>query len=264
MMQRALAEAGIERAGTQLAVFERGRRQTPVVGNVISVGLVDEISDRQYVIVDGIDGRVHYAELGRVHPDACPARDMIVSLTGDSINGRPKSTPRLKILSTVALETLSTYDGPTWLDTALSGEQPSVPAATGFTGRLEAALEERRRWLVDQRLAERKQSGEWAPKPELRRELQRRERLRIEQGLSRDLNAPHVPYARGSQVIGVYERAIATPTGTMALIRREDTFTLAPWTRALEAYKGRVVIGSIGPTRTTWSLDRGRGLGRRM
>ena len=71
MMQRALAEAGIERAGTQLAVFERGRRQTPVVGNVISVGLVDEISDRQYVIVDGIDGRVHYAELGRVHPDAC-------------------------------------------------------------------------------------------------------------------------------------------------------------------------------------------------
>lgn len=136
MMQRALTEAGIERAGTHLAVFERGRRQSPVVGKVISVGLVDEISDRQYVIVDGADGRVHYADLGRLHPDASPARDIIVSLSCDSLYGRPRSTPRLKILSTVALEGLPTYDGPTWLDTALSGEQPSVPAAAGFAGRL--------------------------------------------------------------------------------------------------------------------------------
>ena len=210
MMQRALAEAGIERAGTHLAVFERGRRQTPVVGKVISVGLVDEISDRHYVIVDGADGRVHYAELGRLHPDASPARDMIVALTGDSLYGRPKSTPRLKILSTVALETLPSYDGPTWLDGALSGEQPSLRAARGFAGKLEIALDQRRRWLVDQRLAA-QHSGEWAPKPEMRHELQRRERLRIEQALSRELNAAHVPHATGSQVIGVYQRTIATP-----------------------------------------------------
>ena len=100
------------------------------------------------------DGRVHYAELGRLHPDASPARDMIVSLTGDSLYGRPRSTPRLKILSAVALETLPSYDGPTWLDTALSGEQPSLRAASGFAGKLETALDQRRLWLVDQRLAE--------------------------------------------------------------------------------------------------------------
>jgi type IV secretory pathway VirD2 relaxase len=57
MMQRALKEAGIERGGAQLTVFERGRRETPVLGKVIAVGLVDEITDRQYVIVDGTDGR---------------------------------------------------------------------------------------------------------------------------------------------------------------------------------------------------------------
>ena len=66
MMQRALADAGIDRGGAQLALFERGRRQTPVAGKVIAVGLVDEITDRHYVIVDGADGRVHYAELGRL------------------------------------------------------------------------------------------------------------------------------------------------------------------------------------------------------
>lgn len=80
----------------------------------------------------------------------------------------------------------------------------------------------------------------------MRHELQTRERLRIEQGLSRELNAAHVPYTTGSQVIGVYQRAIATPTGKMALIRSEDTFTLAPWTPALETYKGRMIIGSMG------------------
>jgi len=84
----------------------------------------------------------------------------------------------------------------------------------------------------------------------------------MEQAFSRELNAAPVPYTTGSQVTGVYQHAIATPTGKMALIRSEDTFTLAPWTPALETYKGRMVIGSIGPRRITWSLDRGRGLAR--
>src|SRR5258705_13939711 len=57
-------------------------------------------------------------------------------------------------------------------------------------------------------------------------------------------------------------RHSATPTDKMALIRRDDTFTVAPWTPALETYKVRMVIGTIGPTRITWLLDRGRGLAR--
>ena len=52
----------------------------------------------------------------------------------------------------------------------------------------------------------------------------------------------------------------ATPTGKIAVIRRQDTFTLAPWKPALEPFKGRAVMGLVGPTRVTWNLDRGRGL----
>ncbi len=78
MMQRALERAGIERPAPGLALFESGRRRTPLIGKVIAVGLVDEITDRQYVIVDGVDGRVHYAELGRLGPAEVPARGMIV------------------------------------------------------------------------------------------------------------------------------------------------------------------------------------------
>src|SRR5262245_12261867 len=262
MMHRALAEAGIERAGTHLAVFERGRRQTPVVGRTIAVGLVDEISDRHYVIVDGTDGRAHYAELGRLRADEVPARGMIVSLASDGLHGRPRSSPRLKVLSAVRLEELATYDGPTWLDQSLASKREGPVPITGFGGRLEAALEERRRWLAWQGLAGWSVSGEWVPKADLRRNLERRERARIEQTMSRELEAAHLPSEPGSPVAGLYVRAIATPSGKLALIRRDETFTLAPWTPALEGYKGRMVIGSIGPTRVTWSLDRGHGLAR--
>ena len=53
---------------------------------------------------------------------------------------------------------------------------------------------------------------------------------------------------------------VTTPTGKLAVIRREDKFTLAPWRPALEPLRGRVVSGMVGPNRVMWSLDRGRAL----
>lgn len=260
MMQRALAEAGLDRGGAQLALFERGRRQIPVAGKVIAVGLVDEITDRHYVIVDGADGRVHYAELGRLRPHEVPSRGMVVSLAGDSLHGRPKSVVRVKVLSAVELEALPTYDGPTWLDRALSDKERIRVAVTGFGAALDKAIEDRRRWLVDEKLAELKQSGDWMPKPGLRETLQARELARITQVLSRQLGAAYIPHESGSRISGVYERSLATPNGRLAVIRRDDTYTLAPWKAVLEPMRGQVVTAVIAPNRVTWSLDRGRGL----
>ena len=47
-------------------------RSEPVVGRVMAKGLHDELSDRGYIVVDGLDGRAHYAvlptrmDLGRI------------------------------------------------------------------------------------------------------------------------------------------------------------------------------------------------------
>ncbi len=41
--------------GTELA--------TPVIGRIAAKGLVDELNDRGYLVVDGIDGRAHYVRL---------------------------------------------------------------------------------------------------------------------------------------------------------------------------------------------------------
>jgi type IV secretory pathway VirD2 relaxase len=47
------------------ALYDPAHRQSqPVVGQVLTRGLSDEESDREYLIVDGIDGRTHYVEIG--------------------------------------------------------------------------------------------------------------------------------------------------------------------------------------------------------
>jgi hypothetical protein len=185
---------------------------------------------------------------------------MIVSLVSDRLEGKPSSTPRLTVLSPVELERLASHDGPTWLDRALVAKDRVATKPIGFGSDLEQALAERRRWLVDQQLAELKPSGEMVPKPQMAAVLRQREHASLAETLSRQLNAVYLRHEPGSRVSGVYERAISTPSGRLALIRREDTFTLAPWKPALEPMRGQAVMGRIGQHRVTWTLDRGRGL----
>jgi hypothetical protein len=95
------------------------------------------------------------------------------------------------------------------------------------------------------------------------RSLRQLETQRLVQALSHELGANYVPREEGGRIHGIYERGIVTATGRLALIRRQDTFTLAPWKPGLEAWRGRAVVGFMGPARVSWSLDRGRALPER-
>ena len=57
-MQRAMS--GKQR---ELAVFQPGEDVRTVVGRVAGKGLADELNDKGYLIVDGIDGKAHYVVL---------------------------------------------------------------------------------------------------------------------------------------------------------------------------------------------------------
>ncbi len=57
-MQRALGAQQRE-----MAVFTPGEAAQPVVGRVVGKGLADELQERGYLVVDGIDGRAHYVAL---------------------------------------------------------------------------------------------------------------------------------------------------------------------------------------------------------
>ena len=90
--------------------------------------------------------------------------------------------------------------------------------------------------------------------------MRRAETKRLAQDVSQRLKASYMPAEAGRPITGVYDHTISTPTGRLAAIRREDAFTLAPWRPALEPLQGRVVIGTIGPSKVTWTIDRGRTL----
>ncbi|MBV9288846.1 MAG: DUF3363 domain-containing protein, partial [Hyphomicrobiales bacterium] len=61
-MHRAMTEAKLERSPQLYAIHERDAG--PVVGRVVARGLADEEGDRRYLVIDGIDGRSHYADIG--------------------------------------------------------------------------------------------------------------------------------------------------------------------------------------------------------
>ncbi|MFZ3121406.1 MAG: relaxase/mobilization nuclease and DUF3363 domain-containing protein [Variovorax sp.] len=57
-MQRAMT--GRQR---ELAVFQPGEEGRAIVGRVVGKGLADELYDKGYLVVDGIDGKAHYVTL---------------------------------------------------------------------------------------------------------------------------------------------------------------------------------------------------------
>ena len=63
LMQRELTARRLDRAGVENVVSSELRE--PLVGRLIHRGFSDEHRDRHYMMVDGIDGRVHYLDIGR-------------------------------------------------------------------------------------------------------------------------------------------------------------------------------------------------------
>jgi type IV secretory pathway VirD2 relaxase len=75
---------------TDYAIFDpAGPDAHPIIGRIAARGLSEEQDGRQYLIVDGIDGRVHYVEIGieagaaaregaivRIHPTPVGVRDV--------------------------------------------------------------------------------------------------------------------------------------------------------------------------------------------
>ncbi len=65
-MQRALTAAKLDRVPADRAIFDpTAKDAAPVVGRVVARGLADELHDRHYLIVDGVDGRTHYVGIGK-------------------------------------------------------------------------------------------------------------------------------------------------------------------------------------------------------
>lgn len=67
-MHRAYERQGVARS-MELYVLHKDKVTAPIIGRVVGKGLAgDELTERQYLVIDGIDGRAHYVEFAEPDP----------------------------------------------------------------------------------------------------------------------------------------------------------------------------------------------------
>ena len=116
-MQRAFTKHGLERAPGDYVIADPARMM-PIVGRVVERGLSEELDDRHYLIVDGVDGRSHYVDIGKGE-----AVETIPS--GAVVRIEPKSTEARAVDHTIA-EVAASHGGRYSVDLHLRHD----PAAT--------------------------------------------------------------------------------------------------------------------------------------
>jgi type IV secretory pathway VirD2 relaxase len=152
-MQRELSARGIDRAPVDQWVHVGSAPVTsPIVGRLVARGLSDELQDRHYLIIDGVDGHSHYVDIGK--------GDAVESLPGGAI---VEVTPRSsgvrqadRTIAAVAAASSGNYD----VDLHLKHD----PSATErFADTHVRRLEAMRRAM---RSVERDPSGTWEIAPD--------------------------------------------------------------------------------------------------
>lgn len=89
-MQADLAGKGLNRPARGFAIFDGADRLTkPLVGRVAAWGISDELRNRFYVVLDGVDGRTHYVELGAVADPADVTAGAVVEIRAAGTGVKP-------------------------------------------------------------------------------------------------------------------------------------------------------------------------------
>lgn len=246
-MHRVVREAGIDRPAGGFAVFDAGSRGSRIVGRVAGLGLSDELNDKHYLVVDGTDGRVHYADVGRIPPELVPEKGMIVSVEGNRSESDEERRVRVRILSYLPLEKLIDANGATWLDKQIVSARREVARSEHFGGEVQAALTRRRQWLISQRLGTSTVDGVFQPVPTLLAKLRDQEIRQTGVLLSKKLGLAFREIGEGEQISGIYRRSIELASGKFAIIERSREFSLIPWQaigREIMVKKREAVVGN--------------------
>ncbi len=260
-MHRAMRQAGIDRPAGSFAIFHAEGATKPIVGRVAALGLTDEINDRHFVVVDGVDGRVHYADIGRVRPEALPDKGMIVTVEASKQQGDDQFRTRLRIQSYLAWEQLAEAEGPTWLDRQLVARSPATMTDQGFGAEAKTSLNGRRQWLIAKGLGQIDSTAAFQAKPRLLEALQQREQAHAAKALSRELGLSHYAPLEGEQISGAFSKTVTLASGKYAVVQKAQEFTLVPWRPDMEQMRGKAITGTTTAQGIQWEWGPRRGLG---
>jgi len=233
-MHRVLREAGIDRPAGGFAVFDATNARSRIVGRVVGLGLSDELRDKHFLVVDGIDGRVHYADAGHIPPELVPEKGMIVSVEGVDLASDQERRARVRILSYLPLEKLIDANGATWLDKQIVSARQEATKPEHFGAEVESALTRRRQWLISQGLGAFSEEGALQLAPNLLGKLHERELRQAGMLLSKKLELVFRDIRDGEQFSGSFRQTVDLASGRFAIIEKAREFSLVPWRASLQ------------------------------
>ncbi|HTN59959.1 MAG TPA: relaxase/mobilization nuclease RlxS [Devosia sp.] len=165
-MHRELAREKVVRSVADYAIYDPGDRVAgKLVGRVVGQGLSDELHDRRYLIVDGVDGRTHYVEIGLTDPLSLPPDGGIVGIDPLKASLRPSDR--------VVAEIAAAHDG-AYSATLHTLDDPSASPefVLSHIRRLEAL---RRAGMA----VERQTDGTWTIPPDHLAQVERHEQAQL-------------------------------------------------------------------------------------
>lgn len=263
-MHQAMSKAGFERAAESYTVHDDRGPATParIVGRVMDRGLADELKGSAYLVVDGVDGRVHHVGLPDLAElERAPRPGGVVKLrSGPDGSGHMRTSVRT--LSDLSLDKQATAQGATWLDRELVSREKTALADTGFGAEAREALAARTEHLVGDGLA-RRQAMRVVFANDLLNTLRERELANVASTIAKQTGLSRHRPQEGERVAGVYTRRLDLASGRVAVV--EDAtggrqFVLVPWRPEMERQLGREVAGVMrAEGGIDWSGGRNRG-----
>jgi type IV secretory pathway VirD2 relaxase len=229
----------------------------PIVGRLVDRGLHDELNGRAYVVVDGVDGRLHHFRFRDLSATGDTPVGGLVEIRSRRIEG-DKPVLDLVHRADLSIGQQVQASGATWLDRQLVVRDPAPLADQGFGREVREALEQRRAHLQAKSLADR----HGRPRAGLIANLRAAELARVADNIAAETGSTWGQASSGDGIAGVYRRRMDLVSGRFAMIQDGLGFQLVPWTRSLEERLGQEVKGIMSPGGgIDWAFGRKRGIG---
>jgi len=237
-MQRCLKEAGIEHDARPFNIFKADDPSSRMTGKVISLGLSNEMTGAQFAVVDGIDGKMHYAEVSQLDASDPPREGLLVTLQGQiaGVESSRRNHARLFVESHAPLEQLPTTVGATWLDRQLLASQPSILSDQGFGVEVQRALRQRQRWLIDNGYAS-ERGGQLVARRRLLETLTRNDVALAGSLLAKKLGRTFRDGSEFDLKNTKTSGSIRLASGRFAIVEKGKEFTLLPWRQMMNLRK---------------------------